>query len=80
MKEVYQQMYPVNLSKGLLELLPLEQPPPLCVLPVRGIHWSDWGSEQRIVRVLESAGYAGRLNVVREKPCCGVKRDSVRNK
>lgn len=67
--EVYQQMYPVNLSKGLLELLPLERPPALCVLPVRGIHWSDWGSEQRIIRVLESAGYAGRLNGVCEKPC-----------
>jgi mannose-1-phosphate guanylyltransferase len=79
-KEVYQQMYPVNLSKGLLELLPLERPPALCVLPVRGIHWSDWGSEQRIIRVLEGAGYAGRMNGVGEKPCCGVKRDRVRNK
>jgi hypothetical protein len=35
-------------------------------LPVRGIHWSDWGSEQRIIHVLESAGYAGRLNRVGE--------------
>jgi mannose-1-phosphate guanylyltransferase len=66
-KEVYQQMYPVNLSKGLLELLPLERPPALCVLPVRGIHWSDWGSEERIIRVLENTGYAGRLNGVGEK-------------
>lgn len=61
-KEVYQQMHPVNLSKGLLERLPLERPPALCVLPVCGIHWSDWGSEQRIIHVLESAGYTGRLN------------------
>jgi mannose-1-phosphate guanylyltransferase len=66
-KEVYQQMPPVNLSKGLLELLPLERPPALCVLPVRGIHWSDWGSEERIIRVLENTGYAGRLNGVGEK-------------
>ena len=80
-KEVYQQMYPVNLSKGLLERLPLERPPALCVLPVRGIHWSDWGSEQRIIRVLENTGYAGRLNNgVGEKPCWGVKRDKVRNR
>jgi mannose-1-phosphate guanylyltransferase len=64
-REVYQQMYPVNLSKGLLELLPLERPAALCVLPVRGIHWSDWGSEQRIIHVLEDTGYAGRLNGVR---------------
>jgi mannose-1-phosphate guanylyltransferase len=66
-KEVYQQMYPVNLSKGLLELLPLERPLTLCVLPVRNIHWSDWGSEQRIIHVLENNGYAGRLNGAREK-------------
>jgi hypothetical protein len=49
----------------LLELLPLERPAALCVLPVRGIHWSDWGSEQRIIHVLEDTGYAGRLNGVR---------------
>jgi hypothetical protein len=66
-KEVYQQMYPVNLSRGLLELLPLERPAALCVLPVRGIYWSDWGSAQRIIHVLENTGYAGRLNGVTEK-------------
>ncbi len=73
-KEVYQQMYPVNLSRGLLERLPLERPPALCVLPVRGIHWSDWGSEQRIIRVLENTGYAGRLNGAREKPSVSCER------
>jgi mannose-1-phosphate guanylyltransferase len=66
-KEIYQQMHPVNLSKGLLERLPLERPPALCVLPVSGIHWSDWGSEQRIIHVLESAGYTARLNGVSHK-------------
>lgn len=64
-KEVYQQMCPLNLSKGLLELLPLERSPELCVLPVRGIQWSDWGSEQRIIRVLQDTGYLGRLKVCR---------------
>jgi mannose-1-phosphate guanylyltransferase len=67
MKEVYQQIQPVNLSKGLLERFPLERSAKLCVLPVRGIHWSDWGSELRILRVLESAGYTGRLNGVSKK-------------
>jgi mannose-1-phosphate guanylyltransferase len=67
MKEVYQQMQPVNLSKGLLERFPLERPLELCVLPVCGIHWSDWGSEPRILRVLESAGYTARLNGVSKK-------------
>jgi mannose-1-phosphate guanylyltransferase len=67
LKEVYQQMQPVNLSKGLLERFPLERSPELCVLPVCGIHWSDWGSEPRILRVLESAGYTGRLNGASKK-------------
>jgi mannose-1-phosphate guanylyltransferase len=66
-KEVYRQMSPVNLSKGLLEFLSLERPPTLYVLPVRDVHWSDWGSAQRIIRVLENTGYAGRLNGVGEK-------------
>src|SRR5262245_27580951 len=77
-KEVYQQMYPMNLSKGLLERFPLQRPRALCVLPVRGIHWSDWGSEQRIIRVVQSAGYASRLNGAGEKSCRW-KRGSVRN-
>jgi len=64
-QEVYQQMCPLNLSKGLLEVLPLERSPELCVLPVRGIQWSDWGSEQRIIRVLQDTGYLGRLKVCR---------------
>jgi hypothetical protein len=51
----------------LLEFLSLERPPTLYVLPVRDVHWSDWGSAQRIIRVLENTGYAGRLNGVGEK-------------
>jgi mannose-1-phosphate guanylyltransferase len=70
-KQVYQEIHPVNLSKGLLERLPLERPPALCVLPVRGIHWSDWGSAQRILQVLENNGYAGRLNGMGEKAFLG---------
>jgi len=29
---------------------------------VRGVHWSDWGSERRIMRALEKTGHLGRLN------------------
>ena len=66
-KEVYQQLHPVNLSKGLLEVLPLERPSPLLVLPVRGVQWSDWGSETRILHVLRKTGYMSRLCGDREK-------------
>ena len=66
-KEIYKQMQPLNLSKGLLERFPLYRSPELCVLPVSGIHWSDWGSEPRILRILESAGYTNRLNGASKK-------------
>ncbi len=59
--EVYQQLRPVNLSKGLLQMLPRQHPSPLLVLPVRGILWSDWGSEERILHVLRKTGYVSRL-------------------
>jgi mannose-1-phosphate guanylyltransferase len=62
-EEVYKQMRPVNFSQGLLEPLSLQRPSPLLVLPVRGVHWSDWGSEHRIMSVLQKTGHVGRLNV-----------------
>jgi mannose-1-phosphate guanylyltransferase len=58
-KKVYEQVHPVNLSKGFLEILALQRPSRLVVLPVRGVHWSDWGSEQRIMTVLNKAGRVG---------------------
>ena len=58
-KKVYEQVHPVNLSKGLLETLALQRPSRLLVLPVRGVQWSDWGSEQRIKTVLRKAGCQG---------------------
>ena len=62
-EEVYKQMEPVNFSQGLLEPLSLQRPSPLLVLPVRGVHWSDWGSEHRIMSALQKTGHVGRLNV-----------------
>ena len=54
-KQVFVRSEPLNLSKGLLENLPARQPRSLLVLPVRGVHWSDWGSEERIMKTLEQA-------------------------
>jgi hypothetical protein len=36
----------------VLEAIPGRRLPSLVVLPVRGVYWSDWGSEQRIASTL----------------------------
>jgi mannose-1-phosphate guanylyltransferase len=54
-RQVFVRSEPLNLSKGLLENLAAQQPRSLLVLPVRGVHWSDWGSEERI---MSTAGHA----------------------
>jgi mannose-1-phosphate guanylyltransferase len=51
-EEVYRQIQPLNFSKSILEPLAKQEPSCLAVLPVRGVHWSDWGSEQRIADTL----------------------------
>ena len=66
-KKIYEQVYPVNLSKGFLEILAVDRPSQLIVLPVRGVRWSDWGSEQRIIHVLGRAGHLGPENGFCEK-------------
>jgi mannose-1-phosphate guanylyltransferase len=63
-ERVYSQAQPVNLSKGFLEELPKRYPSQLLVLPARGVHWSDWGSEERVVSGLR---VAPRLDLVKER-------------
>lgn len=48
-RQVFLRSEPLNLSRGLLENLPTQQTRSLLVLPLRGVHWSDWGSEERIM-------------------------------
>ena len=45
-------MEPMNFSKGFLETLSTASPSGLTVLPLRGVQWSDWGSQQRIISTL----------------------------
>jgi mannose-1-phosphate guanylyltransferase len=52
----YRMMERVNLSRDVLEVLARRRPSPLRVLPVKGAGWTDWGSEQRIVNVLQRNG------------------------
>jgi mannose-1-phosphate guanylyltransferase len=63
-KEVYRKLESINFSKELLEIFPSQDPSSLWVLPVRGVLWSDWGSEQRIMSILEKTGHLGRLLTV----------------
>jgi hypothetical protein len=61
-ERVYRYMPRVNFSRGLMEPLALEQPSSLWVLPVRGVFWSDWGSEQRIVSTVQKNGSVDQIH------------------
>ena len=56
--EVYAMIRPVNLSAGFLSCIAATDPSPLAVLPVRGVTWSDWGSERRILDSIRQDGRA----------------------
>ena len=51
---VYDRIETVNFSKGLLEKFAVDDGVRLLVLAVRGVRWSDWGSERRIRTALQS--------------------------
>ena len=59
-QDVYRELTPTNFSKSVLEVLSEKHSSGLTVLPLRGVHWSDWGSEQRIISTLKQIG-DGRL-------------------
>jgi len=63
-EKVYQQAQPVNLSKDFLEVLPKRYPSQLLVLPARGVYWSDWGSEERIVKAVRKDPRLDRLGEI----------------
>jgi mannose-1-phosphate guanylyltransferase len=74
LEQVYHKVRPVNLSRGVLELLPrVEQRQAFLVLPVRGVYWSDCGSECRLRETFKKLGYPEQLLA----PLSGVRlRDS----
>ena len=57
-ERVYQKLPTINLSKGLLEVLPFEHRRALVVLPVRGVTWSDWGTADHLSSTLRDLGIA----------------------
>ena len=55
--DVYGRMETVNFSKGLLENFVADHGARLFVLAVRGVRWSDWGSERRIRSALQKRDF-----------------------
>jgi mannose-1-phosphate guanylyltransferase len=55
-EEVYQNLKPVNFSKGVIEALPFEHRGNLVVLPVQGVTWSDWGTPEHLSSTLRHLG------------------------
>jgi mannose-1-phosphate guanylyltransferase len=55
--ETYSGIEPVNFSRDMLEIFALRHPLRFLVLPVRGVFWSDWGSEYRVTDTLKKIGY-----------------------
>jgi mannose-1-phosphate guanylyltransferase len=47
-ERVYQTLPSLSFSKGVLEVLPFEHRRALCVLPVRGVTWDDWGTADHL--------------------------------
>jgi len=57
-KQAFDEIPPFNISKDFFEKLAAPRGRALVVLPVRGVHWSDWGSEERIMKTVNLAqGY-----------------------
>ncbi len=59
-EKLYQDVPPLDLSKGVLEVLPFEYRQRLGVLPVRGVTWSDWGTSDRLSSTQRQLGLADR--------------------
>lgn len=53
----YRRLQSINFSKGLLEKFSVRYGGRLMVVPVKGVHWSDWGSERRIMSTLQEIGH-----------------------
>jgi mannose-1-phosphate guanylyltransferase len=56
---VFARSEPLNLSQGILQKLAVLRERALLVLPVRGVHWNDWGCEERITKTLEHTKQCG---------------------
>lgn len=62
-EEIYSRLEPSNFSRQVLEPLAGAPDATLVVAPMRGVGWSDWGSEERIVRMVDERGWRDRLSL-----------------
>ncbi len=67
-EEIYRNLEPVNLSKDLLEIFDSHSENQLSVISMKGVYWSDWGSEDRILSDLESFNLPDRSQNPEEIP------------
>jgi mannose-1-phosphate guanylyltransferase len=64
-RDVYKGLTPTNFSRSVLEVLSAKHSSGLAVLPLRGVHWSDWGSKQRILATLGQIEDGRQTNAMR---------------
>jgi mannose-1-phosphate guanylyltransferase len=61
-RNIYQQLKPMNFSKEFLEPMVKNYPSSLVALPIRDVLWSDWGTASRVMDVLRKTGTIANLN------------------
>lgn len=60
-ESVYRRIAPMNFSQKILETLARQYPSHLAVLNIDTVSWTDWGSEQRVLKDLKRLGYLSTL-------------------
>lgn len=76
-ENLYRHMAAVDFSRGLLEPFSVSHGSSLLVLPVRGVFWSDWGSQQRITSVLRKTGRGQPRKIAESHPYDVLKKESA---
>lgn len=64
-ERAYRNLPSVNFSRDLLEVMDVYDRGQLSVVPMKGVFWSDWGSEERIRSVLRKYGHHDCMHGVR---------------
>jgi mannose-1-phosphate guanylyltransferase len=65
-ERTYRELPSVNFSRDLLEAMDVYTRGQLSVIPMEGVFWSDWGSEERIRSFLRHYGLHDRMRGVRQ--------------